>query len=568
MATYSIEQIRPKVLGSTFSYVEFNLIIEALKDINRQLNDESAADGYSQTVAVRFLTSKDDNSGGDGMVEELPYNMFGVQHLEKDDIYLRETGTLLILLLDDTSNQPFNIGSIIDRIDGWDSVFVAPYTEGVTGLPDTRVDAHLNCQPTSRNLRLEGINSLGGYVVFGAGFDMTYNSIDFTLNKVTLTQDNKIYVADGFRASVYITKDVDMIEKFDNVIDEFVVQDSQGLLDLYMAVNSGICNKDYSGHYLLKDVDNRREFSDKSLINLASLKYTSGLDGDVETQSAFGGIKKGTKISALNGMYISELLDLIFTLPGEYRSKLPSFTYSLNIPEFVIPNESFNVAILTSFDNGSIDENGDGIYDDGIVAGDATSLQMSGKINRTIVMNNNSASDAFSFDFSDLGYKTILLTMNYNQGNTFVAQDGSVPATIEDENGISHANPYPSGSLEKTFGFHVTLPFYYTKNYTSTFEQLPLFDLNSNYVEFTLCPEINGKQRFQIPVTPEVALTKIESYNPINNEWQEEGGVGNSLNYWTTSLKTNPYGLTGAYDYIEYEYNGSDRGSITIRIHI
>lgn len=136
----------------------------------------------------------------------------------------------------------------------------------------------------------------------------------------------------------------------------------------------------------------------------------------------------------------------------------------------------------------------------------------------------------------------------------------------------SRGNPMsacPSGTTSiKASCINGVYPLYATTSNINVLTKQPLVSMSSNYVCINLVSEVGGKQKFEIPCAwlSSNELDGISTFNTTNNSWEyESGSKQGALTFWTESSETETIqGQT--VDYRRYEYNGSDRSSISIRL--
>ena len=127
----------------------------------------------------------------------------------------------------------------------------------------------------------------------------------------------------------------------------------------------------------------------------------------------------------------------------------------------------------------------------------------------------------------------------------------------------------PSGTTSiKASCINGVYPLYATTSNINVLTKQPLVSMSSNYVCINLVSEVGGKQKFEIPCAwlSSNELDGISTFNTTNNSWEyESGSKQGALTFWTESSETETIqGQT--VDYRRYEYNGSDRSSISIRL--
>ena len=186
-----------------------------------------------------------------------------------------------------------------------------------------------------------------------------------------------------------------------------------------------------------------------------------------------------------------------------------------------------------------------------------------------IVYTNNDVNSQTSSNYLILiGNQSWTARVNYSAG----------PQPL-DSNGDPYNGPPCNGPLAQGYTFYKSLqiegvyPLFATSvNLTTLTKQSLVSMLTGNNVVINLVTESGGnKQKFDIPdawlgAPTNRPLIGIETYNTFSNQWEYQGGTAvNSLTFWnTTSVQQTIQG--NSINYTRYEFNGTNRSAVQIRL--
>ena len=308
------------------------------------------------------------------------------------------------------------------------------------------------------------------------------------------------------------------------------------MIKFYRGLRESYSEQHYNGIYFATDTGEILHGGKSySTIENSSGKYKSNIeDKQLEMPETVGGIKKGTKVTDLEGKPYDYILDdLLF--PTVYPTYIePSATLLLKSTYNAIQEVGSEAPTLESF----------------IAAYNPGSILINGK-----KQNNRGGEDDQSeiiFEYGSelptkidwLGNRTYIYTVTYKEGPQPLTNKGN-----------HYDKPLPAGSVYASVQVNGTLPWY-----ASTDEALvkqPLIAWDDNGMVTDECKLIPHSDKCpQIFMLPRQA-TKLEMYNSVANSFDEV-----SLDDW--SVEEMEY---TSHLYYIYTYKGSDRGSVTLRIN-
>lgn len=290
--------------------------------------------------------------------------------------------------------------------------------------------------------------------------------------------------------------------------------------------------------------------------------YDSSLDPSTTMPSSVGGIPAGTTVASLNGDTISSLWDALL-FPTAYPTlTAPNNSFSSNAGSLQEIGASINIIFSASFSRGSISPQ----YS-------AISPYRSGLPNTYTYTGTGIAGAVISTSLTDVSTLT---------GYTVISGSQSWTNTVSYDAGVqpydSKGNPYNSPlaagtTTAKTVSLEGVYPLFGTTVNISTLTKQTLVSMISgNNISFTLVAETGGnKQKFEIPTSWTGAPTNrplvgVQQYNTLSSQWDTPGGsLADSLTLWSTSSVTESV-QGNTINYTRYEYNGTDRGSVQIRL--
>jgi hypothetical protein len=192
--------------------------------------------------------------------------------------------------------------------------------------------------------------------------------------------------------------------------------------------------------------------------------------------------------------------------------------------------------------------------------------------------------------FTDASANTLLIDVsssslsNIQTVNNYLVKIGSQSFTSTiyydagpqpyDNKGNPYGTPLSAGSVGPySTSFEGVYPlFATTSNITTLTQQTLVSMLSGNNISMTLVAETGGnKQKFEIPTSWTGAPTNrplvgVQQYNTFSSQWDTPGGsLAASLTLWSTSAVTESV-QGNTINYTRYEYNGTDRGSVQIRL--
>jgi len=292
--------------------------------------------------------------------------------------------------------------------------------------------------------------------------------------------------------------------------------------------------------------------------------YQSSLDPSLSSPSAVGGYPAGTTVYSLLGDSFTEFVDnLLFPTVN---------------PTYVAPDNTF------------IDD-ADTLQE----IGDDLDITYTATFNRGQILVSSVFQDYRSglpvgYAFTDPSANTLLVDAssssltNIQVVNGYIAKIGTQTWTNNvsyligpqplNNKGQAYGSPLPAGSTtNKSITMEGVYPLFGTTvNITTLTKQTLVSMLTGNNIVFSLVAESGGnKQKIDIPDTwtgspTSRPLVGIQTYNTVSGQWEYQGGsAAISLTYWTTSAVTQTV-QGNLINYTRFQYNGTDRSSIQIRL--
>ena len=299
-------------------------------------------------------------------------------------------------------------------------------------------------------------------------------------------------------------------------------------------------------------------------ISTSHVFYDPALDPSLAMPNTVGGIPAGTTVYDLQGDSLRSILnDLLFpTVNPTYVA--PSGSFTDNVADLQEIGAIINPQFTASFNRGQI-----------LVSGNFQDYR-SGLPNRYVFT--DASANTLLIDASSTSLSNVQTVNNYlvkigNQsfGTTIFYDEGPQPY---DNKGNPYGAPLAAGSAGAytTFFEGVYPLFATTSNITTLTKQTLVSMLSGNNISMTLVAETGGnKQKFEIPTSWTGAPTNrplvgVQQYNTFSSQWDTPGGsLADSLTLWSKSSVTESV-QGNTINYTRYEYNGTDRGSVQIRL--
>ena len=308
-------------------------------------------------------------------------------------------------------------------------------------------------------------------------------------------------------------------------------------------------------------------------ISTSHVFYDPALDPSLAMPNTVGGIPAGTTVYDLQGDSLRSILnDLLFpTVNPTYVAPSGSFTY--NVADLQEIGAIINPQFTASFNRGQI-----------LVSGNFQDYR-SGLPNRYVFT--DASANTLLIDVSSSSLSNIQTVNNYlvkigSQSFTSTIYYDAGPQPY-DNKGNPYGTPLSAGSVGPySTSFEGVYPlFATTSNITTLTQQTLVSMLSGNNISMTLVAETGGnKQKFEIPTAWTGAPTNkpllgILTYNSVSGNYEYQGGLNLpstiaadriiSITYWTIFAVTET--VSGnTINYTRYEYNGTDRGSVQIRL--
>lgn len=311
-------------------------------------------------------------------------------------------------------------------------------------------------------------------------------------------------------------------EEVEYILDNSILKKKQVLTEEeknQVKENLGIEKVDLSGYVTEKELNN-------AITNIPEEDYESDIeDKTLSMPNAVGGIKAGTKVSDLEGMTHSEILDAMLFPTINPTFIEPSATIKLsnyNRLQEVGSNAPTASNFATSYNGGAILLNG---VKKGDRAGEMTSdevYSLDGDMPRVI----------------PLGNTRYVYRVNYAEGEQ-----------PKDNKGNDYGSPLPSGYVESApISVNGTYPWY-----IRTIKQ-PLVEWGEsmNTGNFTLAATGVAEQIIKLPKT----LTEMKMLNTISNRMEVV-----STSDWKHSTE-----IINGITYHVYSYAGEERGEVTLSV--
>lgn len=299
-------------------------------------------------------------------------------------------------------------------------------------------------------------------------------------------------------------------------------------------------------------------------ISTSHVFYDPALDPSLAMPAAVGGIPAGTTVYDLQGDSLRSLLnDLLFpTVNPTYVA--PSGSFGDNVANLQEIGAIINPQFTASFSRGQI-----------LVSGNFQDYR-SGLPNQYVFTDasaNTLLTDASSTSLSNVQTVNNYLVKIGNQsfGTTIFYDEGPQPY---DNKGNPYGTPLAAGSVGAySTAFEGVYPlFATTSNIATLIKQTLVSMLLGNNISMTLVAETGGnKQKFEIPTAwtgspTSRSLVGVQQYNTFSSQWDTPGGsLAASLTLWSTSSVTESV-QGNTINYTQYTYNGTDRGSVQIRL--
>lgn len=288
--------------------------------------------------------------------------------------------------------------------------------------------------------------------------------------------------------------------------------------------------------------------------------YDSALDPSVQMPDPVGGIPAGTAVSDLDGDALSELWDSLLFPTAVPTLISPSNSLADNVANLQEIGDVINITFTAGFDRGAITPQ----YS-------AAEPFRSGLPNAYEYTGAQIAGTYPSTSLSDVQNATNYTVLQGNQSwQGYVSYDEGVQPF--DSKGNPYNLPLPAGTTTAAqVSFEGVYPLFATTSNITTPSQQPLVSMISgNNIVFSMVAESGGqKQKFDIPQTWVTSrpLVGVETFNTVANQWEYQGGSpASSLTFWGPVGSTT-YTIQGnVVNYISYEYQGTNRGSIDVRL--
>jgi len=299
-------------------------------------------------------------------------------------------------------------------------------------------------------------------------------------------------------------------------------------------------------------------------ISTSHVFYDPALDPSLAMPNTVGGIPAGTTVYDLQGDSLRSILnDLLFpTVNPTYVA--PSGSFNDNVANLQEIGAMINPQFTASFSRGQI-----------LVSGNFQDYR-SGLPNQYVFT--DASANTLLIDVSSSSLSNIQTVNNYlvkigSQSFTSTIYYDAGPQPY-DNKGNPYGTPRSDGSVGPySTSFEGVYPlFATTSNITTLTQQTLVSMLSGNNISMTLVAETGGnKQKFEIPTSWTGAPTNrplvgVQQYNTFSSQWDTPGGsLAASLNLWPTSSVTESV-QGNTINYTRYEYNGTDRGSVQIRL--
>ena len=310
-----------------------------------------------------------------------------------------------------------------------------------------------------------------------------------------------------------------------------------------------------------------------------STVYHPAVPLSTPTPEKVGGIDAGTLASALDGNTFSKMFDLLLfpTITPTLNNPYESFTKTNNTLYEI--GDTITVDGLASFNRGSILEpwNGNTLqnYRSGLPNTYEYYYYTGGTIDYSTVKLTISTT-SLSDNYVESGY-TIL--RGYQNWLARIYYSASTDQPLDNYGG-NYSTPLASGTTESHFVIEGVYPLYAT-TYTGTFTSFPNLSpgysgfegillqtkqplysmITGNNIELILAsePTFTDRQKFWIPDIwlSSRPISKVELYDTSSNQW----GSPNFLSTFTQTSTT-----IGGLNYTQFEYNGTLRGFVKIRL--
>jgi len=308
-------------------------------------------------------------------------------------------------------------------------------------------------------------------------------------------------------------------------------------------------------------------------ISTSHVFYDPALDPSLAMPNTVGGIPAGTTVYDLQGDSLRSILnDLLFpTVNPTYVA--PSGSFNDNVANLQEIGAMINPQFTASFSRGQI-----------LVSGNFQDYR-SGLPNQYVFT--DASANTLLIDASSTSLSNIQTVNNYlvkigTQSFTSRIYYDAGPQPY-DNKGNPYGTPLSAGSVGPySTSFEGVYPlFATTSNITTLTQQTLVSMLTGNNISMTLVAETGGnKQKFEIPTAWTGAPTNkpllgILTYNSVSGNYEYQGGLNLpstiaadriiSITYWTIFAVTET--VSGnTINYTRYEYNGTDRGSVQIRL--
>ena len=299
-------------------------------------------------------------------------------------------------------------------------------------------------------------------------------------------------------------------------------------------------------------------------ISTSHVFYDPALDPSLAMPNTVGGIPAGTTVYDLQGDSLRSILnDLLFpTVNPTYVA--PSGSFNDNVANLQEIGAMINPQFTASFSRGQI-----------LVSGNFQDYR-SGLPNQYVFT--DASANTLLIDVSSSSLSNIQTVNNYlvkigSQSFTSTIYYDAGPQPY-DNKGNPYGTPLSDGSVGPySTSFEGVYPlFATTSNITTLTQQTLVSMLSGNNISMTLVAETGGnKQKFEIPTSWTGAPTNrplvgVQQYNTFSSQWDTPGGsLADSLTLWSRSSVTESV-QGNTINYTRYEYNGTDRGSVQIRL--
>ena len=287
--------------------------------------------------------------------------------------------------------------------------------------------------------------------------------------------------------------------------------------------------------------------------------YDSALDPSVEMPSPVGGIPSGTSVADLDGDSLSSLWD--------------SLLFPTAVPSLVSPSNSLGTSPGLQEIGASISFTITGGFSRGSISPQYPPTASAFRSGLPNTYTYTGAQIAGSFPSTSLSNSQNITAYTVLQGSQSWTGNVSYDAGVQpyDSKGNPYLSPLPAGTTtNKTVSFEGVYPLFATTSNITTLTKQSLVSMTSgNNIVFSMVSEVGAdKQQFEIPNAWLVSrpLVGIETYNTTSNSWEYQGGnAASSLTFWTTSASSQT--IQGiSVTYLNYKYNGLNRGNIDIRL--